>query len=271
MYSDGELREETTATASGRGYERPTTIEYLVDSYPDEWENFHHRMAPMYMREGGEHRTHMRPWCGCQPRSCCWFGVTSPQDLLRAYLDDELPLCLVQRVRMWASLRGQTLLRTVRGAFKYKTAMFALVADAPAEVKAVVASKVTILVSHQTLGSAPESVVDDMNFLMALYPSLNVAYIKESGPLPPNVEIVTCGCRKPTSPDDYMSLLAVGSVDNVERAVRRVGPMKLGEGKAENQNHAWPFIRSQCVFVIDMNQVSDSYTHMLTHMHTYIH
>ncbi len=78
-------------------------------------------------------------------------------------------------------------------------------------------------------------------------PSLRVAYIDE-------VE----ERRKDKTEKVYYSVL-VKAVNNLDQEIYRIrlpGPVRLGEGKPENQNHAIIFTRGEGLQAIDMNQVS---------------
>lgn len=77
-------------------------------------------------------------------------------------------------------------------------------------------------------------------------PSLRVAYIDE-------VE----ERQKEKTEKVYYSVL-VKAVDGLDQEIYRIklpGPVKLGEGKPENQNHAIIFTRGEGLQAIDMNQV----------------
>jgi callose synthase len=78
-------------------------------------------------------------------------------------------------------------------------------------------------------------------------PSLRVAYIDE-------VE----ERRKERTEKVYYSVL-VKAVDGLDQEIYRIklpGPVRLGEGKPENQNHAIIFTRGEGLQAIDMNQVT---------------
>jgi callose synthase len=77
-------------------------------------------------------------------------------------------------------------------------------------------------------------------------PSLRVAYIDEVEERP-----------KDKTQKVYYSVL-VKAVNNLDQEIYRIrlpGPVKLGEGKPENQNHAIIFTRGEGLQAIDMNQV----------------
>ncbi|KAJ8479924.1 hypothetical protein OPV22_023651 [Ensete ventricosum] len=215
-------------------------IFYLQKIYPDEWNNFMERI-------------------NCKRESEVWSNEEN-----------------VLQLRHWASLRGQTLCRTVRGMMYYRRALklqafldmaeeseilkgYKVVTD-PAEeekksqrslsaqLEAIADMKFTYVATCQIYGHQKQSgdrrATDILN-LMVNYPSLRVAYIDEveerDGDKVHKV---------------YYSVL-VKAVDNRDQEIYRIklpGPAKIGEGKPENQNHAIIFTRGEALQTIDMNQ-----------------
>ncbi|KAK6134488.1 hypothetical protein DH2020_031770 [Rehmannia glutinosa] len=172
-------------------------------------------------------------------------------------------------LRDWASFRGQTLSRTVRGMMYYRKALklqaFLDMAEdddilqnydaidrandtLSAQLDALVDMKFTHVVSCQIYGSQKSSgdpQAQDILELMIRYPSLRVAYVEEKE------EIVAEGPRKV-----YSSILvkAVNGFDQEIYRIKLPGPPNIGEGKPENQNHAIIFTRGDALQAIDMNQ-----------------
>ncbi|URE49709.1 callose synthase [Musa troglodytarum] len=213
---------------------------YLQKIYPDEWNNFMERI-------------------NCKRESEVWSNEEN-----------------VLQLRHWASLRGQTLCRTVRGMMYYRRALklqafldmaeeseilkgYKVVTD-PAEeekrsqrslsaqLEAIADMKFTYVATCQIYGHQKQSgdrrATDILN-LMVNYPSLRVAYIDEveerDGDKVHKV---------------YYSVL-VKAVDNRDQEIYRLklpGSAKIGEGKPENQNHAIIFTRGEALQTIDMNQ-----------------
>ncbi|KAG5186996.1 1,3-beta-glucan synthase component-domain-containing protein [Tribonema minus] len=124
-----------------------------------------------------------------------------------------------QELRLWASMRAQTLSRTVEGMMYYEAALrlLALLEKVPQEqVEALIRRKFQFVVSCQVYGrmkKIQDPKADDIDRLLKRYENLRIAYIDE---LPGNPVI--------------------------------------GEGKPENQNHALIFTRGEHVQAIDMNQ-----------------
>ncbi|CAN6459739.1 unnamed protein product [Victoria cruziana] len=215
-------------------------IFYLQKIFPDEWNNFMERL-------------------NCKKASEVWSNEEN-----------------VLHLRHWASIRGQTLCRTVRGMMYYRRALKlqafldmaseteilegykAVTAPADeesksqrslsAQLEAVADMKFTYVATCQIYGNQKQSgdrrATDILN-LMVNYPSLRVAYIDE-------VEERENGRVQKV----YYSVLvkAVGNRDQEIYRIRLPGSAKLGEGKPENQNHAIIFTRGEALQAIDMNQ-----------------
>ncbi|KAG8045068.1 hypothetical protein GUJ93_ZPchr0008g13161 [Zizania palustris] len=212
---------------------------YLRKIYPDEWKNFLQRIK---------------------------FKPTD-EEALKLKMDD---ICL------WASFKGQTLTRTVRGMMYYRRALEIQCTQDKSDIakldrrKTVESSqeglaslemahamadiKFTYVVSCQVYGMQKTSkdkrerasYVNILN-LMLMFPSLRVAYIDE-------VEAPT---SNGTTEKTYYSVLVKG-VDKYDQEIYRIKlpgkPTDIGEGKPENQNHAIVFTRGEALQAIDMNQ-----------------
>ncbi|WJX67987.1 Putative callose synthase 8 [Trifolium repens] len=205
---------------------------YMQKIYPDEWTNFLERM-------------------------CCEN---------RKSLEDENKS---EELRSWASYRGQTLGRTVRGMMYYREALklqaFLDMAEDEdilegyetaekgnralfARLEALADMKYTYVVSCQSF--ALQRAMNDPRYkdtieLMTRYPSLRVSYVEEKE------EIV-----QGRPPKVYYSKL-VKVVNGFEQTIYQIklpGPPQLGEGKPENQNNAIIFTRGEALQTIDMNQ-----------------
>ncbi|CAI9088922.1 OLC1v1023382C1 [Oldenlandia corymbosa var. corymbosa] len=202
---------------------------YMQKIFPDEWDNFVERI-------GSE-------------------KLSTPNDEI---LED---------LRNWASFRGQTLSRTVRGMMYYRKALklqaFLDMAEdddilqgydaiergndtLSAQLDALADMKFTHVISCQMYGAHKSSgnpQAQDILDLMIRYPSLRVAYVEEKE------EIV--GDQKV-----YSSVL-VKAVNDLDQEIYRIklpGPPNIGEGKPENQNHSIIFTRGEALQAIDMNQ-----------------
>ncbi|XP_052206358.1 putative callose synthase 8 isoform X2 [Diospyros lotus] len=216
-----------------RSCQEEVSISYYMQMiYPDEWKNFLERMKI----------------------------ETVDEQNVEIYKED---------LRNWASFRGQTLSRTVRGMMYYRKALklqaFLDMAEdedilrgydaiergndlLSAQLDAIADMKFTYVISCQMFGSQKscgDPQAEDIRDLMTRYPSLRVAYVEEKE------EIRTDKPKKV-----YSSILAkaVNSLDQEIYRIKLPGPPNIGEGKPENQNHAIIFTRGEALQAIDMNQ-----------------
>ncbi|KAI9091221.1 hypothetical protein K1719_028285 [Acacia pycnantha] len=232
---------------------------YLQTIFDDEWKNFMERMQ----RE----------------------GMVKDSDIWTDKLRD---------LRLWASYRGQTLSRTVRGMMYYYRALKMLAfLDSASEMDIREGSremgsmrrdsldglnserspsskslsrasssvsllfkgheygtalmKFTYVVACQIYGSQKQKKdprADEILYLMKNNEALRVAYVDE----------ITTGRDEK---EYYSVLVKYDQQLDKEVEIYRIklpGPLKLGEGKPENQNHAIIFSRGDAVQTIDMNQ-----------------
>ncbi|KAI6669498.1 hypothetical protein NL676_004383 [Syzygium grande] len=230
-------------------------IFYLQKIFPDEWTNFLERMD-------------------CKT-----------EEQLKTSDD------LEENLRLWASYRGQTLTKTVRGMMYYRKALelqaFLDMAKEEdlwegykavelnteehsrgvrslwAQCQAVADMKFTYVVSCQQYGIDKRSGhqrAHDILRLMTTYPSVRVAYIDEveepskDGPKKINQKAYYSTLVKAALPKSIDSSEPVQSLDQVIYRIKLPGPAILGEGKPENQNHAIIFTRGEGLQTIDMNQ-----------------
>ncbi|KAK7401550.1 hypothetical protein VNO78_13118 [Psophocarpus tetragonolobus] len=226
---------------------------YLQKIFPDEWKNFVQR-----------------------------FDYKSEEKLR---VEDE------EELRLWASYRGQTLTKTVRGMMYIRQALelqafLDMAKDeelmkgykaAELESKESTASERSLWIQCQSLADMKftyvvscqqysihkrcgDSRAKEILKLMIKYPSLRVAYIDE-------VEEPSRDSSRKTDKVYYSALVkaalpsksndsseTVQSLDQVIYKIKLPGPAILGEGKPENQNHAIIFTRGEGLQTIDMNQ-----------------
>lgn len=222
-----------------------STLFYLQKIFPDEWANFLERInfkqaeLEAKIKAGGEELT----------------------DLL-----------------FWASYRGQTLARTVRGMMYYHRALQLLTSMEEgregdlesgsagdeglqcyetSRTKALADLKFTYVVTCQIYGKQKASknpAAAEIFGLMKQYDALRVAYIDE-------VEVTKTVKEGEKDVDQkfteyYSRLVKVDSFGQEQDIfkVKLPGPAKQGEGKPENQNHAIIFSRGDALQTIDMNQ-----------------
>ncbi|XP_020230516.1 callose synthase 7 isoform X3 [Cajanus cajan] len=227
IYSDEELNKENEDGIS--------ILSYLTKIYPDEWANFNERLKSDHLEK-----------------------------------DQEELIC------RWASYRGQTLYRTVRGMMYYWQALIlqcfiefagdtALSEGFRTEdfynknkqfldnAQAMADLKFTYVLSCQMYGYLKKSKNErekscyiSILSLMLTHSSLRVAYIDE-------IEDKKDGRPQKV----YYSVLVKGR-DKYDEEVYRIKlpgpPTIIGEGKAENQNHAIIFTRGEALQTRDINQ-----------------
>ncbi|GKV00612.1 hypothetical protein SLEP1_g13279 [Rubroshorea leprosula] len=209
---------------------------YLQKIFPDEWENFLERIGR---------------------------GKSTGDADLQESLSDSLEL------RFWASYRGQTLARTVRGMMYYRRALMlqsyleqqSLGVDyshtkllttqgfeSSPEARAQADLKFTYVVSCQIYGQQKQqkkAEAADIALLLQRNEALRVAFIhvEESGGADGKKEF-------------YSKLVKadINGKDQEIYSIKLPGDPKLGEGKPENQNHAIIFTRGEAIQTIDMNQ-----------------
>ncbi|KAJ8436777.1 hypothetical protein Cgig2_032005 [Carnegiea gigantea] len=179
----------------------------------------------------------------------------------------------IEELRFWASYRGQTLARTVRGMMYYRKALILQTyleriatgdVESPVspsdelnvqgfelspEARAEADLKFTYVVTCQIYGKQKEEQkpeAADIALLMQRNEALRVAFIDV-------VETMKDGKVQ----TEYYSKLVKGDINGQDKEIYSIklpGNPKLGEGKPENQNHAIVFTRGQAVQTIDMNQ-----------------
>ena len=152
--------------------------------------------------------------------------------------------------RQWASIRAQTLNRTVTGMMYFEKALRLLANLERLDddtTNDLMGEKFGYIVACQVYGQMKrdqDSKADDIEELMHRFPHMRVAYID-------SVRDIRTGAMA------FYSCLVKsngnGKVQELYR-VRLPGNPILGEGKPENQNHAMIFTRGEFVQTIDMNQ-----------------
>ncbi|KAK2637156.1 hypothetical protein Ddye_031948 [Dipteronia dyeriana] len=236
---------------------------YLQKIYPDEWTNFLQRVK-----------------------------CNSQEDITGTDIEESRQTQLIEELRLWASYRGQTLTRTVRGMMYYRKALelqaFLDMANDKelrkgykaaeqnreeqsksetsllTQCQAVADMKFTYVVSCQQYGIHKRSGdprAKDILKLMITYPSLRVSYIDEVEETSKDEskktvqKVYYSALVKATAPTKSMdSSEPVQTLDQVIYRIKLPGPAILGEGKPENQNHAIIFTRGEGLQTIDMNQ-----------------
>ena len=162
----------------------------------------------------------------------------------------------LQETRMWASLRAQTLFRTVDG-MMHSEAAIRLLAELEstsfAEIDVLAKLKFNYVVACQVYGQMRKNLehkADDIEFLLARHPNLRVAYIDNVRTNREGDQAYYSVLIKHDPSGDTARTIAVQEVYRIKLP----GNPVLGEGKPENQNHAIIFSRGRYLQAIDMNQ-----------------
>jgi 1,3-beta-glucan synthase len=238
---------------------RVTLLEYLKQLHPVEWENF--------VKDTKILAEESAMFNGPNP-----FGNGDEKAQSKT---DDLPFYFIGfksaapeftlRTRIWASLRAQTLYRTVSGMMNYSKAIKLLYRVENPEVvqlfggntdklerelERMARRKFKFVVSMQRYSKFNKEEHENAEFLLRAYPDLQLAYLEEEPP------------RKEGGDPRIFSALIDGHSEFVPETGRRrpkfrielPGNPILGDGKSDNQNHAIIFYRGEYLQLIDANQ-----------------
>ncbi|KIM35813.1 glycosyltransferase family 48 protein, partial [Hebeloma cylindrosporum] len=226
---------------------RVTLLEYLKQLHPIEWENFvkdtkilveestmFNGVNPFANDEKGQSKVNDLPFY------FIGFKSAAPEFTLRT--------------RIWASLRAQTLYRTVSGMMNYSKAIKLLYRVENPEVvqlfggntdklerelEQMARQKFKFVVSMQPFSKFNKEEHENAEFLLRAYPDLQIAYLEEEPP------------RKEGGDPRIFSSLIDGHSEFIPETGRRQPKFRielpgnpiLGDGKSDNQNHAIIFYR----------------------------
>jgi len=238
-------------------YSRVTLLEYLKQLHPHEWDCFVKDtkiLADETSQFNGDYEKSEKDTAKSKiddlPFYCIGFKSAAPEYTLRT--------------RIWASLRSQTLYRTISGFMNYSRAikllyrvenpevvqMFGGNSDKlERELERMARRKFKIIVSMQRYAKFNKEERENTEFLLRAYPDLQIAYLDEEPPYSEGEE-----------PRLYSALID-GHSEILENGMRRPkfriqlsGNPILGDGKSDNQNHAIIFYRGEYIQLIDANQ-----------------
>ncbi|SCU86383.1 LAFA_0E00408g1_1 [Lachancea sp. 'fantastica'] len=260
------IKEESTKS-------RITLLEYLKHLHPTEWDCFVRDTKLLFLegdadqddpehdseslKESREDSTKdaddrfkfMQSRIKDLPYFCMGFSKSNPQYTLRT--------------RIWASLRFQTLYRTITGFMNYSKAIkllyrienpsmvqafFTNFDDMERELAALSRRKFRMVVAMQRYSRFDKDEMEATDLLLQAYPDMCISYLEETTEF--NGESIFYSCLI----DGHCQ------VDNVTGArvpiyrVRLSGNPILGDGKSDNQNHSLIFYRGEYIQVIDANQ-----------------
>ncbi|KAF8423784.1 glucan synthase [Tirmania nivea] len=238
-------------------YSRVTLLEYLKQLHPHEWDCFvkdtkilADETSQFTNEEEKNEKDTQKSKIDDLPFYCIGFKSAAPEYTLRT--------------RIWASLRSQTLYRTISGFMNYSRAikllyrvenpevvqMFGGNTDKlERELERMARRKYKIIVSMQRYAKFKKEEMENTEFLLRAYPDLMIAYLDEEPPI-----------NEGDEPRIYSALID-GHSELMENGMRRPkfriqlsGNPILGDGKSDNQNHCIIFYRGEYIQLVDANQ-----------------
>lgn len=233
-------------------YAHVTLLEYLKQLHPLEWMCFVQdtKMLAEEMEStasSGSFDSEKEKYNDL-PYYCVGFKSATPEYILRT--------------RIWASLRSQTLYRTISGFMNYSRAIkllydienpdlndFEGLEQKKHESAAIMAlRKFRIVVSMQRMAEFNADEEENKDFLLRAYPELQISYLEKE--LNPETNKIT-----------YFSSLIDGSCEIDETGkrlpkyrIKLSGNPILGDGKSDNQNNSLIFCRGEYIQLVDANQ-----------------
>lgn len=243
---------------------RVTLLEYLKQLHPIEWDNFV-RDTKILAEESSVFSNY--PFAN-------GTGSGDEKSETKSKTADDIPFYTIGfksaapeytlRTRIWASLRAQTLYRTVSGFMNYSKAIKLLYrVENPEivqqyggnterlerELERMARRKFRFVISMQRYSKFSKEEIENTEFLLRAYPDLQIAYLDEERP------------RKEGGEPRIYSALIDGHSEILPDGRRRPkfrielpGNPILGDGKSDNQNHAIIFYRGEYLQLIDANQ-----------------
>ncbi|GLB34966.1 putative 1,3-beta-glucan synthase subunit FKS1 [Lyophyllum shimeji] len=232
---------------------RVTLLEYLKQLHPVEWDNFVKDtkiLAEETDAMDGTQSTPNEKKADDLPFYCIGFKTSSPEYTLRT--------------RIWASLRAQTLYRTVSGMMNYSKAIKLLYrVENPdivqtfggnterleRELERMARRKFKFTISMQRFSKFNKEEQENAEFLLRAYPDLQIAYLdEEPGPKGGEARLFSALI------DGHSELDEKTGKRKPKFRVELPGNPILGDGKSDNQNHAIIFYRGEYLQLIDANQ-----------------
>ncbi|KAI7851870.1 glycosyltransferase family 48 protein [Circinella umbellata] len=252
---------------------RITLLEYLKRLHPFEWENFvkdtkvlADESIDIPLNRGGDlstyeegksvtdsERTRVHKDTDDLPFYCVGFKSSAPEYTLRT--------------RIWASLRTQTLYRTVTGFMNYDKAikllyrieqpdLFTDEKKTDHDLDQMANRKFRLVLAMQRYADFNKEEKETVEILFKAYPNLQVAYLEKIANNNDNDDD-----KKKQQQDTYYSVLIDGhcpiladGTRSPKYRIRLPGNPILGDGKSDNQNHALIFYRGEYLQLIDANQ-----------------
>lgn len=168
------------------------------------------------------------------------------------------------RTRIWASLRCQTLYRTISGFMNYSKAikllyrvenpslthLFGETSEALENgLECMANRKFRMLVAMQRYATFNEEEREATELLFKVYPTMCISYLLEEQS-PDSDETYFYSCLT----NGYAKVNPSTGLRKPLLKIRLSGNPILGDGKADNQNHSLIFYRGEYIQVIDANQ-----------------
>ncbi len=239
-------------------FSRVTVLEYLKQLYPVEWDCFVKDTKILAeetaaFNEGSEDEKEddtLKNKIDDLPFYCIGFKSAAPEYTLRT--------------RIWASLRSQTLYRTISGFMNYSRAIKLLyrvenpeivqmfggnTEQLEQELERMARRKFKFCISMQRLTKFKPDEKENCEFLMRAYPDLQLAFLDEEPPENEGEEPRVFSAVI----DGHCELLEDGRRRPKYRVQLSGNPI-LGDGKSDNQNHAIIFTRGEYLQLVDANQ-----------------
>lgn len=234
-------------------HSKMSMLEYLKEMFPHEWNYFVRDTKILSCDEDLDENTkfetedeYMENKINDIPYFCIGFKSATPTYQLRT--------------RIWASLRTQTLYRTVSGFMNYKRAImlmhrvenpemleyFGGSENAEEYLDTVACRKFKMVVAMQRLQKFTPAEKDDLKVLIRSFPDIRISCLEE--------KLSTNGEKQ------YFAILydITDDVDgnnlNELYRIQLSGNPILGDGKSDNQNNSIIFYRGEYIQVIDANQ-----------------
>jgi 1,3-beta-glucan synthase len=234
---------------------RITLLEFLKQLHSLEWDNF--------VRESKILAQELDPYDGAFTSSGRESSQLDDLPFYRVGFKSSAPESTL-RTRIWASLRCQTLYRTVSGMMNYANAIKLLYRvenfeavqmsggitdNLEPELERMARRKFKFIVAMQRYSKFNREEYENTEFLLRAYPELQIAYLEEE----PG--------KDGSEPRLYSALIDGRSEINPQTGMRKPkfrielpGNPILGDGKSDNRNHAIIFCRGEYLQVIDANQ-----------------
>ncbi|KAJ7598303.1 1,3-beta-glucan synthase component FKS1 [Mycena floridula] len=221
---------------------RVTLLEYLKQLHSIEWDNFVKDTMMLAKETGTTLGEEPEKAADTLPFHFLGFKSAAPEFTLRT--------------RIWASLRAQTLYRTVSGMMNYSKAIKLLYRvenpevvqhfggntdSLERELERMARRKFKFVVSMQRYSKFNKEEHENAEFLLRAYPDLQIAYLDEEPP-----------AKEGGDPRIFSALIDghsefVGEKRRPKFRIELPGNPILGDGKSDNQNHAIDNYLEECL------------------------